>query len=110
MADCYWSKKNVNKKDIDKAVERIISSQSDFYLELYDKLSKYQKKVLLAVAESGIGIYSKSYADKFGLSSISSTQRAVKKLLDVGIIEKEKKYMLFSDPFFKNYLQKQFKV
>lgn len=101
-------KKKINIEDIDKAVEGIIGSQSDFYLELYDKLSQYQKNVLLAIAESGVGIYSKKYADKFGLSSTSSTQRAVSKMYDEGIIEKEKGGILFSDPFFKRYLLSRF--
>ena len=103
-------KKKINLEDIDKAVEGIIASQSDFYLELYDNLSQYQKNVLLAIAESGIGIYSKKYADKFGLSSASSTQRAVSKMYDEGIIEKEKKVILFSDPFFKRYLLSRFSI
>ena len=79
-------KNNINIEDIDKAIDGIIASQSDFYLELYDKLSKYQKKVLLAIAESGKEIYSKKYADKFGLSTASSTQRAISKLQEIGII------------------------
>lgn len=103
-------KKKINLEDIDKAVEGIISSQSDFYLEVYDKLSQYQKNVLLAIAESGIGVYSKKYADKFGLSSTSSTQRAVSKMYDEGIIEKEKSGILFSDPFFKRYLLSRFSI
>ncbi len=103
-------KKVVNLKDIDKAIDGIISSQSDYYLELYDKLSKYQKKVLLAITESGQEVYSKKYSDKFGLSSTSSTQRAVNKLLDEGIIEKENNELRFSDPFFKRYIQWRFKT
>jgi len=103
-------KKNVEDKDIDKAIEGIISSQSDFYLELYDKLSKYQKKVLLAIVESGTEIYSRKYAEKFGLSSASSTQRAVNKLRDEGIIEKENNRVIFSDPFFKKYIALRFKA
>ena len=103
-------KKVVNLKVMDKAIDGIISSQSDYYLELYDKLSKYQKKVLLAITESGQEVYSKKYSDKFGLSSTSSTQRAVNKLLDEGIIEKENNELRFSDPFFKRYIQWRFKT
>lgn len=103
-------KNHVDNQDIELAVEGIISSQSDFYLELYDKLSKYQKKVLLAIAESGKEIYSKKYADKFDLSTASSTQRAISKLQDIGIIEKEENNVIFSDPFFKRYLLLRFKA
>ena len=101
-------KNKINVKDIDKAVEGIITSLSDFYLELYDKLSQYQKKVLLALIESGKEVYGKKYADKFGLSSPSSTQRAINKLRDEGIIEKDNSIYNFTDPFFKKFLQLRF--
>ncbi|MBU0560648.1 MAG: AAA-like domain-containing protein [Bacteroidetes bacterium] len=103
-------KNSIETNDIDMAVEGILSSQSDFYLELYDKLSQYQKKVLLAIVESGMEVYSKHYADKFGLSTSSSTQRAVNKMHDEGIIEKENNCIIFSDPFFKKYIALRFKA
>jgi hypothetical protein len=99
------TKNKIENKDIDKAVQGIISGQTDYYLELYDKLSQYQKKVLIALLEGGNEVYSKKFAEKHRLSSVSSTQRAISRLINEGILEKEQKGFQFSDPFFKRYLK-----
>jgi len=103
-------KTKIEKKDIDTAVNRLIDAQSDYYLELYSNLSSYQKKVLFAISESGSNIFSKEYTAKYGLSSGSSTQRAVQKIVDLAIVEKSGEEYLFSDPFFKKYIQLRFKA
>jgi hypothetical protein len=103
-------KTKIEKKDIDIAVNRLIDAQSDYYLELYSNLSSYQKKVLFAISESGSNIFSKEYTAKYGLSSGSSTQRALQKIVDLAIVEKSGEEYLFSDPFFKNYIQLRFKA
>ena len=69
-------KNRVENKDIERAIQNILSSQTDYYFELFGKLSQYQKKLLLALKENGKEVFSKNYSDKFGLSSASSTQRA----------------------------------
>ena len=74
------------------------------YLELYNNLSHYQKRVLLAIVDSGDKIFSKQYTDKYSLSSVSSTQRAINKLRDEGIVEKDDSIYQFSDPFFRKFL------
>ena len=103
-------KTKIEKKDIDSAVNRLIDAQSDYYLELYSNLSSYQKKVLFAICESGSNIFSKEYTAKYGLSTGSSTQRAVQKIVDLAIVEKSGEEYLFSDPFFKKYVQLRFKA
>jgi len=97
-------KKRVENKDIDRAIKNILSSQTDYYFELFGKLSQYQKKLLLALKENGNEVFSKNYSDKFDLSSASSTQRALNKLIFEGIVEKENNRIVFSDPFFKRFL------
>ncbi len=104
------SKNKIENEDINKAIDRIIAGQSDYYLELYDKLSQYQKKLLLALIETGSEVYSKKYAEQHRLSSASSTQRAISKLIDEGIVEKEQSGFQFSDPLFKKYLKLRFKA
>jgi len=113
LASELWQKnistgKSIIKADIDKAIMGIITGQSDYYLELYNHLSQYQKRVLLALVESGDKIFSKKYSEKFSLSSASSTQRVINKLRDEGIVEKEDSLYQFSDPFFKKFLQLRF--
>ncbi len=50
-------------------------------------------------------IYSKEYTQKYGLSSVSSTQRAMKRLMELEIIDKIEDKYLFSDPFFSRHLR-----
>ena len=97
-------KKSVNIPVIESAVDRIIYSQQDFYREIFGTLSVYQKQVLYALAISGKNIFSKEYADANNLSSPSSSQRAIEKLLKEGIIEKSENEFVFSDPFFSKWL------
>ena len=101
-------KKRVENKDIERAIQNILSSQTDYYFELFGKLSQYQKKLLLALKENGNEVFSKNYSDKFGLSSASSTQRALNKLILEGIVEKGNNRIVFSDPFFKRFLHYKF--
>lgn len=96
--------KEIVEKDVIAGVEKIIDHQQDYYLELFDNLSTYQKKVLRALVVSTENIYSSEYASVFDLSSVSSTQRAIAKLIDTGIVEKQQKTYNFSDPFFKIFL------
>lgn len=97
-------KKSVNISAIESAVERIIYSQQDFYREIFSALSVYQKQVLQALAISGKNVFSKEFADANNLSSPSSTQRALEKLLEEGLIEKSENEFVVSDPFFSKWL------
>lgn len=98
------NKKEVTEDDILNGVEDIIIQQQDYYLEIFNNLSSYQKKVLRAFTISTENIYSSEYASTFDLSSGSSTQRAVAKLVETGIVEKHQNYYTFSDPFFEKFL------
>jgi predicted transcriptional regulator len=68
-------------------------------------LTGCQRSVLHAFLQEQENIYSKEYTQKYGLSSVSSTQRAVKRLVELGIIEKIEDNHVFSDPFFPLYLR-----
>ena len=101
-------KKEINKNIIDQSVNDILSNHSDYYLEVFDKLSLYQKNVLLALTKSGKQVLSLDFAKNHNLSSTSSTQRAIKRLVNLGIIDKETEQYVFSDPFFKRFIQLRF--
>ena len=86
----------VKRQDIDDVVNRVIEAQSDYYIELYTNLSAYQKRVLFAISKSGSNIFSKEYSENYSLSTVSSTQRAVQKLIDLAIIKKNGEESLLS--------------
>lgn len=93
---------------IDKSADRIIDLKYDFYLKIFENLSAYQKKLLSALAIDSNNIYSLEYQQKHRLSSVSTTQKAVKALIDEYIIDKVENTYTISDPFFKEFLHRFF--
>jgi hypothetical protein len=49
-------------------------------------------------------IFSRDYADKYRLSTASTTQKAINVLLNEGVVEKHANLYLFADPFFKRFI------
>jgi len=98
-------KKIIEKEDILESAARIVFIKRDYYYELFDKLSIYQKKLLKALTISGKNVYSKEYNKRFRLSANSTTQKAITNLLNSGIIEKDSDSYYISDPFFKRYIE-----
>ncbi|MEA3499397.1 MAG: ATP-binding protein [Candidatus Marinimicrobia bacterium] len=98
----------INEKILDKAIDKIINNQTDYYVELFEKISNYQKKLLLALIKENSNIFSKDFSEKYNMSSVSSTQRAVNRLIEIGIIEKIGNNFTFSDPLFKRFLKLRF--
>ena len=98
----------IGEKILDKAIDKIINNQSDYYFELFEKISNYQKKLLLALIKENSNIFSKDFSEQYNMSSASSTQRAVNRLIMIGIIDKIGNTFSFSDPFFKRFLQIRF--
>ena len=95
----------IDEEIVEKAVLRVLDNQADYYYTLFDQLTGYQRSVLHAFLQEQENIYSKEYTQKYGLSSVSSTQRAMKRLVELGIIEKIEDSHVFSDPFFPLYLR-----
>ena len=99
--------KDIDEELVEKAVIQILDNQSDYYYTLLNQLTVYQRSVLHAFIHEQENIYSKEYTQKHGLSSVSSTQRALKRLVELEIIEKIEDKYIFSDPFFPLYLRQR---
>jgi hypothetical protein len=97
-------KKIVDKEIIRLSSDKIIDLKSDYYIELFDHLTPYQKKLLKALAVSGKNVFSAEYALTFRLSAGSTTQKALSGLINSGIIEKNENDYSFDDPFFKQFI------
>ncbi len=97
----------VGHAQIRQAIENILNNQQDYFHQLFDQLSLYQKKVLRALSSDRTMIFSQDYMKKYDLGAVSSTQRAIEKLLMTGIIEKDQESISFSNPFFLKYLQQR---
>jgi len=98
------SGKKVDHEIINESFDKVIDLKNDYYFEMYDRLSRYQKKLLHALAQEGRNIFSREYALKYHLSATSTTQKAIHGLIENGLIEKVENEYTFSDPFFRQYI------
>jgi len=96
----------IDENILEYAIDKIINNQQDYFAALYEMLTSYQQKVLLAIAVEPENIFSQEYSKKYHLSALSSTQSAVEKLIQHNIIEKQSGRYHFPDPFLKLWLQK----
>jgi AAA+ ATPase superfamily predicted ATPase len=94
----------IDKKLIVMCAEKIVDLKSDYYYELYGRLTMYQKKLLKALVVSGENVFSAGYAKKFRLSAASTTQKAIIGLVESGVIEKTEGCYFIGDPFLKQFL------
>jgi hypothetical protein len=110
MASESWLISNRNKTAInniiiEQAIQNILNNQHDYFHQLIDSLSPYQKKVIQALASETDQIFSHDYMKKYDLGAVSSTQRAVISLVNAGILEREGEHIYFSNPFLRIYIQ-----
>jgi len=95
------SGKMITSSALDDSADNILNLKNDYYLELFDHQSAYQKKLLTALAVRDENIFSNAYARQFRLSATSTTQKAINGLMNSGIIEKHGARYRYSDPFFR---------
>jgi chromosomal replication initiation ATPase DnaA len=98
-------KGEIRNEDVIKAVNRVIESQMDYYLEIYSNLTGNQKALLIALSKASGNIFSKEYMVSNNLSTVSSTQRSIQRLVESEIIEKHNGEYTYSDPFFKKFIE-----
>ena len=73
-------------------------------MELFDRQSTYQKKLLKALVISGENVFSANYTKQFRLTAASTTQKALAGLVDSGVVEKVEGRYFIGDPFFKRFI------
>ena len=93
-----------------EAMQKIIQSQKDYFLQIWDGLSPQQRKLLLALSEENSNIFSEEYHKRHRLGAISSSQTAARKLVADQLIVKEGFAYLFADPLFRQYLKTQMTI
>lgn len=105
--EAYLNHGALGPEQIDRAIEHLLDNQQDHFHQVIDTLTTYQKKVLQALSKEQQLIYSNDFMKTHDLGAVSSTQRAVDKLILSGIIEKEQESISFSNPFFLKFLQER---
>jgi len=100
------NKNNIATKHIDEAVKRVLELKSDYYWELTNKYTSYRKKVLYALSQSPSELFSKKTSKDFDLGAVSSTQKTIDVFINDGIIERNQSKYDFSDPIYKNFINR----
>lgn len=101
-------KKEINAKDIDQALDKMLERERQVYETILDGLTQMQKNLLIALsAEPKAQIFSSEFLSRFHLGSASSVQRAFQGLIEKDILDKENDHVAFQDPFFPLWLQKR---
>lgn len=90
---------------ISAAVTKILNNQLDYFSSIYHGLTPPQQKVLLALGKEAESIFTDDFKNRYNLSAVSTTQRAVERLIHLGIVEKVSGSYQFTDPFFKVWLK-----
>jgi len=101
---CVTGNREPNSEILAKALENVLDNQSDYFMQIWDGLSLQQKKLLQAVAVDQGNLFSAEYHQKHQLGAVSSTQRAMQKLLSDQIISKTEGIYWISDPLFKQFI------
>ena len=100
------NRKEINADDVDKATERILALNTDYYWELTNRQTAYRKKVLYALSCSATELFAKHTSEKYGLGANSSTQKALESFMEDGIIERINGKYVFTDPFYKTFIKR----
>ncbi|GAB6394437.1 MAG: ATP-binding protein [Bacteroidales bacterium] len=94
----------VTREIVDECSKRVLIMKGDYYMELFDRQSQSRKQLLKAITVSGENIFSSAYTKRHCLPAAASLQRALKGLIDDGMIEKTHSGYFIADPFFKLFV------
>ena len=94
----------ITKEMVDDSIQKVLAHKSDYYMELFDRQSQSRKQLLKALTIEGKSIFSAEYISHYRLPAAATLQRAVKELINNGIVEKTTNEYFIADPFFKMFV------
>ena len=94
----------ITKEIVGECTKKVLAHKSDYYMELFDRQSQSRKQLLKALTIEGKGIFSSEYIRQHRLPAVATLQRAVKDMVNNGIIEKASSEYFIADPFFKMFV------
>lgn len=96
----------LDEEILERAIEKIITNQSDYFMKQFEVLTAHQQRVLLSLCQENRNIFTSDFAEKFHLGPVSSTQRSIQRLIKEGILTRQADVYCFNDPFFKRWIEK----
>ncbi|MFQ5990585.1 MAG: hypothetical protein ACE5K9_11785, partial [Candidatus Methylomirabilales bacterium] len=95
----------VSEEDFESAIERILESQGEFYAQIWDGLSRYQRRMLRALATGGTDSpYASDFIKRNRLTSSSHAKRSLGGLLDKQLVEKADRTYRMADLFLREWV------
>lgn len=102
-------KKHITNDSINIAIRNLLSKESSAYINIWESLSIRQRQVLFSIAKfGGSNIFKKEFISQSSIPSISTLQRAVKKIYTDGILSKTNGTYIIEDIFFKQWIIENF--
>ncbi|MBD3320639.1 MAG: AAA family ATPase [Chitinivibrionales bacterium] len=103
--DTCNTKRAVSEQDIDPVVQGALDLENHAFQELWDSLSRNQRKVVRVLAqETDIALFSSDIARKYYLGAQSSLHRTVEQLLRKGVVAKKDHSYVLTDPFVARWI------
>jgi hypothetical protein len=96
--------RDVTFEIVNDCADRILVLKNDYYMELFDRQSQSKKQLIQALAVSGKNIFSTAFISTHRLPGAATLQRAIKGLVQDGIVEKMNDEYFIADPFFKMFV------
>lgn len=95
----------VGKADLIQALAVVASWHDAYYRRLWERLTLYQRRCLLALAELGAGasLFAADTVARFELKSPSHVQRSLEALQREGLVERRNGEYGLSDPLFPHW-------
>jgi AAA+ ATPase superfamily predicted ATPase len=112
LSHVLWELCEENNKVTDEmiksAVNTLLERENYAYTTLWESLSINQRRLLKGLASEEIGVkpFASDFFQKYNIASASTTQRAIKSLLEKDIIDKDNGSFVIVDRFFKLWIQK----
>ena len=104
--DRHRDRKEINIKDVETCLKKIVSEQTPYYITLWDNLTINQRDVLSAVVNiRDKRIFSQDFASASGIKPYSTLQTSVSLLIKKGILAKSNDTYEITDVFFKEWIR-----
>ncbi len=89
-------------------LQSVLTRENHAFVEIWDSLASNERRLLVALAESGPAqVFSSEFLVNYKLGSASSMQRVVKRLSDRGIITRTEKGYTILDPIFVHWVRRE---
>lgn len=106
--DDFSDIRRIESKDVEPALERILTETTPVFLSIWDNLSLQQRRLLQAISVSGGDhLFTQDFIILNNLGSAATVQTSLKLLMKKQILDKENATYFFTDVFFREWIKRK---